>query len=235
MRITTAGLVVAVLAVGAAAPGSAQSRGWAVTPHIGYTLPMNNLVEFADASIPGYLQVEPTGGIMVGLTGELGLNKQFAISGFVSSTVGLTQNATWHYSFGPTAADKFDIDRPIATLQAGATFVVRPLGRLPNGAPKVFFLEAGMGLNQFQVPDITARQDTSEVLSWNSMVPGVLFGGGLTFRIGPRSTMVVFARYHMALGEYSSAGLDDWNSNPPPDPGQKVNVLFIGAGLRTGR
>lgn len=238
MRMKPAGLLVAALVLGTAGRAAAQSQGWAVTPYLGYTMPLTNLVEYNDASVPQWLQVEPSGGIMAGVTGELGLNKQFAISGFLSSTLALSQGASWHYSWGSTAADKYDVDYRIATTQLGATLVIRPLGRLPNGAPKVFFLEVGAGYTMFSVSDITSRQDSTEFPSWNSSSPNAVFGGGLTFRIGPRSTAVFFARYSMALSEYASDGLDDWNglgTSAQVDPGQKANILFVGVGLRTGR
>jgi hypothetical protein len=233
MRLKWTVLAVAAMAAGSASGAAAQSQGWALTPFVGYIQPLNNLVEYADASVPQYLQVESSGGVMVGVNGELGLSKQFALSGFVSSTVGLTQKGTWHYRLG--APNNFDYQYGMATTQFGATFVVRPLGRLPNGAPKVFYLEAGGGMNLLQVSDVVDRSgSTSNPLSWDASSPIVILGGGFTFRIGPRSTLVLFARYNMGMNEYTSDGLDDWNSVPPPDPGQKVNLLLIGAGLRTG-
>lgn len=237
MRMKPAGLLVAALVLGTAGRAAAQSQGWAITPFAGMVVPLGNLVEYADPAGPEFLQLEPTGGIMVGVTGELSLNKQFAISGFVSSTVGLTQSATQHFrctaaSCGSTITQ--DWEYGLATTQIGATFVIRPLGRLPNGAPKVFFLEAGAGLNMTQFSDVQDRSG-DPAPSWNGSTPMVILGGGLTFRIGPRSTAVVFARYNMAMSEYTSDGLTDWNSVPPEDPGQKVNVLFVGVGLRTGR
>jgi len=233
MRVKWTVLAVAALAAGSAARASAQSQGWAITPYIGYSQPLNNLVEYADPATPQYLQVESSGGAMVGVTGELGLSKQFALGGFVSSTVGLTQKGTWHYRLG--APDNFDIEYGMATTQFGATFIVRPLGRLPNGAPKVFYLEAGGGLNMFRVSQVVDRSgSTTNPLSWDANSPIVVLGGGFTFRVGPRSTLVLFARYNMGMNEYKSDGLTDWNSVPPADPGQKVNVLFVGAGLRTG-
>ena len=237
MRMKPAGLLVAALAVGMAGRAAAQSQGWAITPFAGFVMPLGNLVEYADPGAPEFLQLEPTGGIMVGVNGELSLNKQFAVSGFISSTVGLTQKATQHFrcsaaTCGSTIVEDFQYG--LATTQLGATFVVRPLGRLPNGAPKLFFLEAGAGLNMTQFSDVADRNG-EPAPSWNGATPMIILGGGTTFRIGPRSTVVAFARYNMAMSEYTSDGLDDWNSVPPEDPGQKVNVLLVGVGLRTGR
>lgn len=234
----TAAILLAVLAMSAGSAG-AQSQGWAITPFAGFIAPLGNMVEYADPAGPEFLQVEPTGGVMVGVVGELGLSKLLAVSGFLSSTVGLTQKATQHFrctaaSCGTAVVSDFQYG--MATTQLGATLVIRPMGRLPNGAPKVFYLEAGGGLNMVQFSDVQDRSGGSEPApSWNGSWPMLILGGGLTFRIGPRSTAVVFARYNLGMSEYSSDGLDDWNSVPPPDPGQKVNVLLVGVGLRTGR
>ena len=230
MRMKWTGLLVAALAVGAAGRLTAQGQGWAVTPFVGYSLPLTNYVEPNNPSC--CLTVEKGGGVLVGLTGELSLSKQFAVSGFVSSTVGLSQHATWDYSL--LGAGEFVLGA--ATNQLGATFVIRPLGRLPNGAPKVFFVEAGAALTQFRFSEVEDRSGGGTASpSWNANTTHAVFGGGLTFRIGPRSTLVLFGRYNMALSEYESDGLTDWNLIPPPDVGQKVNILTMGVGLRTGR
>ena len=228
MRLRWTVLAVGAMVAGSVTGASAQSQGWAITPYVGYSLPSGNLVEPNNASC--CLTVDPSGGVIVGVNGELGLSKQFAVNAFISSTVGLSQGATWDYSLIGSGVYDFGM----ATNEFGATFIVRPLGRLPNGAPKVFFLEAGAALTQLRFSEIQDRTSNNPSPTWNSNGTSAIFGGGLTFRIGPRSTLVIFGRYSLALKEYTSDGLTDWNSIPPPDIAQKVNLITIGAGLRTG-
>lgn len=231
MRVRWTVLAVAALAAGSAARANAQSQGWAITPYIGYINPTGNLVQPDPATSPACcLTIDPGGGAQVGVTGELGLSKQFAIAAFAASTVGLTQ--TSHWTTTPSAGSE-DFTQALAYSQFGATFVVRPLGRLPNGAPKVFYIEAGAAFNSTKFAEVQDRNATGTT-TWSSSGGVGVVGAGLTFRIGPRSTLVLFGRYMLAFSEYSSDGLTDWNSVPPPDVGQKVNLIFVGAGLRTG-
>ena len=128
----------------------------------------------------------------------------------------------------------------MATTQFGGSLILRPLGRNPNGSPKLFFLEGGAAYQMLSFSDIRDRASATASPSWIQSSLIALFGGGFTFRVGPRATMVLFARYHLPLKEYSSAGLTDWNSvpcgsTPCPDTGKKVPSILVGVGLRTGR
>jgi hypothetical protein len=216
--------VVLLLGAALASPAAAQVRRNAFTPFVSYALPLGNL-----ASGPN-LDMKATGGVMVGITGELGISKVFAISAFAGSTVGLTQSFKVNDKLGGD-----EITFGAATTQVGATLVFRPLGTLPNGGPRSFFLEAGGGLNILSVADITARSGGNS-LRLSDNYPVITFGGGLSFPIGPRATGLIFARYNLAMTEYNSAWLKDWNAVPPidSDPGKKVSVLLVGVGIRTG-
>lgn len=233
MRFRWTGVLAGVLMAGAAGNLSAQ-QGVALTPYIGYMTPLSGGV-LVEQNTPGAggccLEVSAKGGIMVGAIGELSLAKQFAISAFAASTIGLTQKATFDFtsSGGPS------LELGMATTQFGGTFIVRPLGRSPNGAPKGFFIEAGAAYNLLAFSDVADRSGGQAAPSWNSSGPVGIAGGGLVFRVGPRASLSVFARYHHPFGEYESDGLTDWNNIPPPDTPKKVGWLFIGAGLRTGR
>jgi len=223
------GLLSIALAAGVAGNLAAQ-QGVALTPFIGYTIPSGNLVQGP------FLTLKAKSGITVGAIGELSLAKSLGIAAYAMSTVGLSQIGT--YDFPGSGAS---IEQGMATTQFGASLMLRPLGRNPNGSPKVFYLEAGAALNRFSFAAQRDRSDSTRVHSWNGSGLVGLFGGGFTFRVGPRATAVLFARYNLALKEYESDGLTDWNSGCAPndasciDPGKKVNILTIGLGLRTGR
>lgn len=230
MKRLAIGLAAAGLLMGSAGTAAAQSQGWAITPFAAYTLPSGNLVEGP------FLDANPSGGAVVGLIGELGLSKQLAVSGFASSTLGLTSTVALEDPTDPTNA----LELANAWTQLGATAIVRPLGRLPNGAPKIFWLEAGAAITRFSLAEVRDRSG-GEAPSWTGNFPSVVFGGGFTLRLTPRMTAVVFGRYSLALSEYSSDGLDDWNAPCSPgdatciDAGQKVNLLQVGVGFRSGR
>jgi hypothetical protein len=228
------GLLTIVLAAGIAGNLAAQ-QGVALTPFIGYSSPSGNLVERNNSSC--CMTLEPKGGIMVGAIGELSLAKQFGLSLFAASTVGLTQKANFDFSSGGGS----NLQLGMATTQFGGSLIIRPLGRSPNGAPKGFYLEGGAAYQLLSFSDVADRSSTSTASpSWNSSTVAALFGGGLVFRVGPRASMTIFGRYIMPLSEYSSDGLDDWNSvpcgsGPCPDTPKKVSSIFVGVGLRTGR
>jgi len=219
-------LIAGVLALGAAtaSTASAQVRRNAFTPFVSYALPLGNLASGSN------LDMKATGGVMVGITAELGLSKVFALSAFAGSTIGLTQKFKVNDKL---AADEFTFGA--ATTQLGATLVFRPLGTLPNGGPRSFYIEAGGGLNVLSVADITARSNTSR-LALGDNYPVVTVGAGVSFPMGPRATGLIFARYNLAMTEYNSTWLKDWNAAPPvnSDPGKKVSVLLVGIGIRTG-
>jgi hypothetical protein len=222
--------MVGALAVGVSGNLAAQ-QGVALTPYIGYLSPMGNLVDQNNSSCCLTVKAKP--GIQVGAIGELNMSKHFAISAFAASTVGLTQTAEFNFN---TASTTGLLKLGLATTQFGGTFIIRPLGRNPNGSPKVFFLEAGAAYTRLSFSDVQDRTNGNTASpSWGWSGGMGVFGGGFTFRVGPRSTLVLFGRYNMMLSTYSSAGLDDWNSQPPPDTPKKSNMLFFGAGLRTGR
>ena len=232
MRIRT-GVFALALALGATGTAVAQ-QGVALTPYIGYLVPSGNLVDQFDATC--CMTLKTHSGIMVGGIGELSLSKHFALGLFAASTIGLSQKA----NFDQSTAGGSNLDLGMATTQFGGTFIVRPMGRNPNGSPKVFFLEAGAAYQALSFSDITDRNSSNASPSWNHSGGVGIFGGGFTFRVGPRATMVLFGRYNMALAAYSSPGLTAWNSVPCgatacPDTPKKVSSIFIGAGLRTGR
>ncbi len=229
MRTSAVAFVVLGLCA-SAGTAAAQGQGWAVTPFAAYTAPSGNLVEGP------FLILDPGPGFVVGITGELGLTKQIALSASASSTVGLTSMSGVEFPQDPTS--NFDIAN--AWTQFGATAIIRPLGRLPNGAPKVFWVEGGASLTRFSLADVQNRTGQAAP-SWTSNSMTAMFGGGFTLRLTPRMTAVVFGRYTLALSEYESDGLTDWNSPCTPgdatciDAGQKVNLLQVGVGFRTGR
>ncbi len=234
MKRLAIGFVVAGLLAGTSGTAVAQSQGWAMTPFAAYVQPSGNLVEGP------FLDTDPSGGFVVGIIGELGLTKQLAVSAFASSTVGLSSTLTATYKDPSNAANNSEFDFANAWTQLGGTAIIRPLGRLPNGAPKIFWLEAGAAITRFSLADVQDRSGGTS-LSWTGNFPSVVFGGGFTLRLTPRMTAVLFGRYSLALSEYSSDGLDDWNSPCSPgdatciDAGQKVNLLQVGVGFRSGR
>jgi len=233
MRMRWTMLAVGALAFGATGRATAQ-RSWAITPYVTYVMPSGNLVEGI------FLNLETAAGVNVGIQGEVALAKQLALAGHAASTLGLSSATT--FVFDPTGAST-STEFANAWTQFGATLILRPLGTLPNGAPKTFWLEGGAEMTRYGLAapvDRTAGGGSD--LSWSGSWVSAVAGAGFTFRLTPRLTANVFGRYSFALSEYSSPGLDDWNS-PCPDPndatcvdfGQKVNLLQIGVGIRAGR
>jgi hypothetical protein len=234
MQLRWTGLLAGALIAGAAGTAVAQ-QGVALTPYIGYMTPLSGGV-LVEQNSPGSggccLELTAKGGIMVGGIGELTLAKSLSISAFAASTIGLTQKSTFDFS----TSGGSNLELGMAVTQFGGTLRLLPMGRAPNGAPKGFFVEGGAAYNVLSFSDVADRSGGSTPSpSWNSSSVVGIAGAGLVFRVGPRASLTIFARYHMALKEYSSDGLTAWNSVPPPDTPKKVNWLFIGAGLRTGR
>jgi len=217
----------------AAAGNVAAQNSVALTPYLGYISPSGSLVEQNSPGTSGCcLELKSSGGMMVGGIIELSLAKSLSISGFAASTLGLTQKATFDYSSlgGPA------LELGMATTQFGGTLRLLPFGRNPSGAPKGIFLEGGAAYELLAFSDVIDRSGGSTASpSWNSSGAVGVFGAGAVFNVGRRANLTVFARYHMPFAEYSSDGLDDWNSIPPPDTPKKVPTIFFGVGLRTGR
>jgi hypothetical protein len=232
MQLRWTGLLAGALVVAAAGSAAAQNSV-ALTPYLGYINPTGSLVEQNSPGTSGCcLELKGSGGLMVGGIIELTLAKSLSISGFASSTLGLTQKATFDYSSlgGPT------LELGMATTQFGGTLRLLPMGRNPSGAPKGFFLEGGAAYELLAFSDVQDRSGGSTTSpSWNSSGIVGVFGGGVVFNVGRRANLTIFGRYHMPFAEYTSDGLDDWNSVPPPDTPKKAPTFFIGVGLRTGR
>jgi hypothetical protein len=232
MRSRSARLLLVLLLAGVGDLAAQQSV--AFTPFIGLMHPMQDLV--VPATPTQYLRVTAKDGIQVGATAELNMSKHLAFTGFAASTIGLTQKATFHDI--PTNSL---VEQGMASTQVGATLMLRPLGRNANGSPNLFYVEGGAAYNMFSFAEIQDRNNPTQTSSWNASSLMGIIGGGLTFRVGRSATMVLFARYHLALKAYDSPGLTDWNSPCAPgdatciDRAQKVNLLLVGAGLRTGR
>jgi hypothetical protein len=217
MRRKLCALLALAAVAAAASPLAAQARRNALTLSVGYISMTDPWV------IEGTDKFDQGGGILVGIQGEYGLSKQFAVSGFASSTLGLTQKM------------KFDIqsigvvyELGSSTTQVGASLIFRPLGTLPNGGPRSFFLEVGGGMNFGAASFIDDLTDPNDDLDVNDNWPFALLGAGLAFPMGPRTTAVVYARYNLALAEYSRPWFEG------EDIGQKVNSIIVGAGIRTG-
>ena len=225
--------VAAALATAAsAARVEAQARSSiSIIPIAGYMMPMG---KWTDSDT---IRLEPGGGIFVGVTAEYSVNKTFSVTAQAIRTLGLTQKMTF-------AAPEFGVGVPAAletdmtTTQLLGTLLFRPLGRLPNGAPKTVYFEVGGGFTLYDVSQgFTNPLGASDVLDFNSSTAVVTGGAGLSFPIGPRASLQVFGRANYGLSAYSSPGLDKWNGYPPPSnvQGEKPLVLLLGAGLRIGR
>jgi len=232
MRVKYTVLALCALASGAAGSLAAQ-QSWAITPYATYVSPSGSLVDGP------FLITDLAGGANVGIQGELALAKQIALSAYAASTIGLTSRSTFNFYDG-AGTKQGSLEFANAWTQFGATLILRPLGTLPNGAPKTFFLEGGVEMTRYGLAEATDRSG-NPAPSWSGNWVSVVGGAGLVFRLTPRLTANVFGRYSYGLSEYSSAGLDDWNSSCTPgdptcvDAGQKVNLLQFGVGIRAGR
>jgi hypothetical protein len=220
-------LAAAVLAVVPASRLAAQARrSLSVIPTVGYTLPTYKWVE--DPAV----EFKPGGGLFVGLTAEYSLNKSFSLAAHGLRTFGLTQTFTVSFP----GQGEFESDMTTTQLAGGIVF--RPLGRLPSGAPKSVYMEAGAGLTLFSVATgFTAAADSFPGFKASS--PFVMGGMGLSFPAGPRFSIQVFGRAQYLLSNYSSDFLDYLNAPPPLTPtpleGKKGLMMQFGLGLRVGR
>jgi len=222
-------LAAAALAVVPASRLAAQSQtSLSVIPMVGYTLPSYKWVE------DPVIAFKPGGGIFVGLTAEYSLNKSLSLTGQALRTFGLTQTL----EVSGSGLGGVTLESDMTTTQLVGGIVLRPLGRLPSGAPKTLYIEAGAGLNLSTVSEgFTASADSFPSFSASS--PFVMGGIGLSFPAGPRFSVQVFGRAQYLLSKYSSDFLDYLNAPPPltatPLEGKAGLVLQFGLGLRVGR
>ena len=223
--------VAAALATAAsAARVEAQARSSiSIIPIAGYMVPMG---KWTDSDT---IRLEPGGGIFVGVTAEYSMNKSVSITAQALRTLGLTQTMTMG---APTFFGTTKLETDMTSTQILGTIIFRPLGRLPNGAPKTVYFEVGGGFTLYDVGQgFQNPSGQNDVLDFNSSTAMIAGGAGLSFPIGPRASLQVFGRANYQLSEYSSEGLDTWNGYPPPSSvqGEKSLVMLLGAGLRIGR
>lgn len=203
-----------------AAPLAAQSN-LSVIPTAGYVMPGGKWVDDPNVTL------EPRGGVFLGVSTELSLNKNLSVAGYVSRTLGATQKVELTVPSIPLA-----VESDIATTQLAAMLILRPLGRLPSGAPKTLYIEAGGGLNSYAVSrGLTDPDDPNALESFSYSTPAVMGGIGFAFPVGRRVTLQLFGRVNYQLSEYSS----DFFDTITGITGEKTLLFNFGAGLRVGR
>lgn len=220
-----------LLVMGAAASPLAAQSSLSVIPVAGYLLPSGNWTDDDTISL------KPGGGIFVGLVAEYGLNKNLSFMFQGTRTLGLTQTLTFESNVFFGSGTSLETD--MTTTQLAAGIILRPLGRLPSGAPKTVYLELGGGMMLYDVSTGFANPSgaSSQELDFNSSTPMFMGGVGLSFPAGPRASVQVFGRVNYQVSKYESQGLDDWNALAPPttSEGKSSLVFQFGAGLRIGR
>jgi hypothetical protein len=174
--------------------------------------------------------------VFLGVSAELSLSKALSLAAYVGRTLGATQKVE---AIIDTGGGNVTFRSDMATTQLAAMLVLRPLGRLPSGAPRTLYLELGGGLNSYAVSrGLQDPSDPSSLPSLGYSTPMVMGGLGFAFPVGRRVTLQLFGRAHYQLSAYSSDFLDFLN-----DPlqgglnlqGKKTLAYVFGAGLRVGR
>jgi hypothetical protein len=223
-------LASAVLTLVAAPSLRAQARTTiSVIPVGGATLPLADFVDDPD------FRLTPQFGVFVGALAELSMNKNLSLFGEATRTLGATQKLDAEFP-SCTSCDQLTTD--MATTQVSGGIIFRPLGRLPSGAPRSVYLEAGAGISLFSVSRGFQDPSDPQELDFNGNSPFVTGGIGLSFPAGPRFSVQVHGRVQYHLGEYSSEGLDDLESPTFFDrqmEAKKPMVVQLGIGLRIGR
>ena len=221
-------LLAAAVLTSVATGGLHAQTSVAFTPIGGYIMPMDDFTKQNDT-----LNLMPQGGIYLGLTVEFNLSKALSLTASATRTLGGLQGIEATTPLSGTTTFENDM----ATTELYATILFRPLGRLPSGAPNKLFVELGGGMTMYDISTgwTDPNDPNNRLADFNDQVPFVTAGAGLSFPVGPRSSLLLFARYQMAMTEYG--GLDNYNSAPPVTAieTQKVNLLQFGAGLRVGR
>jgi hypothetical protein len=215
-------LLVAGLAVAATASGlNAQSSRIALIPTAGYALGYT-LADDPDWSF------DMKGAVAAGLAFEFTLNKNVGITVSGLRTVGQKLEV----SNAGSAIGEADA----AQTMLGAGVVIRPMGRLPSGAPSPLFIEAGAGINMWSFGNFIVSGSAFPADDFNASKPYGYAGAGAVFPIGPRAQLLAFGRANF-ITAYGSQGLDDFNAQPPASTveGSTAPSFLFGLGLRVGR
>jgi hypothetical protein len=215
----------------ALAAGHAQAQVGAtvsVQPLVGYLRATNEWTNSGDITL------EPGAGIFVGVKAEVSVGKLLGLSAEITRTLGLTQTMTFSASnFFPG-----QLETDMTTTQVAGTVLLRPLGRLPSGAPRSVYFEVGAGFTLYDVGEgFQPPGGGTSRFDFGASSPMVMAGVGLSIPAGPRFNLQVYGRAQYHLSAYESDGLDNWNSLPPPTSvtGEKLLLLQFGVGLRVGR
>jgi len=248
-------LLVGALAVAVAPALRAQVRGsLSVIPTAGYVLSAGGWIDETTLDFGGgdraNYALKPKGGVFVGLIAEYNLSKNLSLAAHASRTLGITQRLSevWTATSGFFTPDQtFEAD--MATTNIGGMLVFRPLGRLPSGAPKTVYFEAGGALNIYSVTsgftDVN-NQAAIDSVSYKYTTPAIMGGAGLSFPVGPRASLQLFGRAYYQLKAYESNALTNFNqsidsinsqfgTNVANLDGKKSILLQFGLGLRVGR
>jgi hypothetical protein len=236
--------VAAALLLAGAAPLAAQIS---VVPTAGYVLSAGNWLDQTVDYGGGdqeTVTIKPLGGFFVGLNAEYAVNSAISLSGHATRTLGSAQKMGFDYATqGPnfgTFSARFEAD--MATTSIGGLLIFRPLGRLPSGAPRTIYIEAGGSFNIYTVTtgftDVN-DQDAVNEFSFGFQSPAVLGGVGVSFPVGPRASLQIFGRAYYELSDYSSNFVDSVNEDLQGSgtqlQGDKSILLQLGLGLRVGR
>ena len=195
----------------------------------GIQLPMGDFVKDPD------FKLTPRFGVFVGALAELTMNKNISFFGEASRTLGATQKL--EASFPSSGGDKLTTD--MATTQLAAGLIFRPLGRLPSGAPKSVYFEAGGGFTMYSVSagfqDPSAQND----LNFSGNSPFVMGGLGISCPAGPRASVQISGRVRYQVSAYDSdaiAILEDPGTGFGHSLAVEKPLWFqLGIGLRIGR
>lgn len=216
--------LVCSLTTGLAAQG--QGQGIAIMPFAAYNLPG------VLASEDGTYEMKPKGAPHIGGQLEFGLSKTMALAVGGGITIGQKLDINDISGGGSTLATS-----DLTTMQFFGALSIRPGGRRPNGAVTALAVELGGGLSMLSFGNFIIGTTAINGEDFNASSPFAFGGLAYNIPIGPRSSLQIFGRAQATFG-YSSDGLDDFNSAPPPSnvEGKSMQLGFlIGAGLRVGR
>lgn len=233
MRKPAIAAVAALLMAPAVASG--QSARLALTPGaglmLGYTLvdgqtDTGTEIEFDQGSMPFFT-----------VGAEYTLGKRLSITAGALRTIGQPDIGELVLNEGGSQVGTASM--AVTTLSAGV--VLRPMGRLPTGAPTPFYVEGGAGMHWWSFGDVIFR-DTPDDPAGTAIqsdlfdASGNFFyaGAGMTFVVGPRAQLSVYGRATFTA-QYESDFITNTRAQGWTIEGTTGPRFSAGVALRVGR
>lgn len=228
--------IVAAAVLVAAAPVHPQSAKLALVPGAGFMLGYTLVDGQTDTGTE--IQFEQGGAPYFSVGAEYVLGKRISLTGSLVRTIGQPDIGEMTLFEGGTQVATANM----AVTQVSAGVVIRPMGRLPTGAPTPLFIEGGAGLNWWAYGDVIFRDPPNtepgtafKADLFNASANFFYAGAGATFVVGPRAQLSVFGRASF-IGAYESDFVTNVNTQSGWSLAGTTGPRFsVGVGLRVGR